>query len=169
MTNGKKVGVLLLTVLILLNTFVLVAADDNIFPDELPIGAFCAPRDTTAPDCNINFLEQKYSHNEYDFDSNPIYFSEDGKFYINGDAEDSESSVVNGQWNRTSPDQDYYHTFENAVAEDGAFNEKEEDWYSQDWEETFEEGWHYICCRSVDAANNVEVPNENDCVSFCID
>ncbi|MFH1307319.1 MAG: hypothetical protein ABIH72_00525 [archaeon] len=169
MTNGKKIGVLLITLLIFAGISSLVAADDDIFPKELPIGAFCAPKDTTAPDCNINYLEQKDSHNEYDFDSSSIYLSEDGKFYIYGDAEDSQSSVVNVQWNRTSPDQDYYHIFENAVADDGAFNEKEEEWYSQDWESTFEDGWHYICCRSVDAANNVEIPDEDDCVAFCID
>jgi len=118
--------------------------------------------DNTAPTCSIDFLEQKDNHHKF-YLSSP-YINEDGKFYVNGNAADTQSAITNEQYNRKSPD--YFHEEENAIPTDGAFDELIEDWHSQDWEPVFIEGNHTICCRGTDKAINT---GEWTCTTFCID
>lgn len=117
----------------------------------------------TQPECSVDFLQHKYNENEYFF-SDSIYINENGFFYVYGKASDTESNIINVQYNRESPDT--YHIFSGADSVDGAFNELVEEWRSDKDDLAYIDGWHEICCRATDQLNNV---GEGTCQEFCID
>lgn len=121
--------------------------------------------DTTLPVCSVDYIQQKISNNIYNL-VNPItYIAEIGDFYTYGSSSDTESNIINVQYNRTSPD--LYILFTNADPVDGAFNELAEDWRSKPNDpDNFVLGMHQVCCKVTDAANNVYT---NACKNFCLD
>lgn len=121
------------------------------------------PKDVTAPVCSVDYLKQKYTNNEYVF-ADSIYIGEDGYFYVHGNAVDTESKIINVQYNRTSPN--LFHEWSGSDSVDGAFNELNEDWKSDKDDSSYIEGIHNICCKVTDESNNVAI---GDCQEFCID
>jgi len=119
--------------------------------------------DEENPVCSVDFLEQRVSDNVYLF-SDSRYIGEDGSFYVYGFAEDSESKIINVQYNRTSPDT--RHIYSGADSVDGAFNELKEDWRSDKDDFGYIDGWHTVCCRATDDENN---RGDGTCETFCID
>ena len=121
--------------------------------------------DTTPPTCELDYIKNKVSDNEYYFSSH-IYTNEPGNYYLFGSAEDSESAISSVQYNRTSPNDDWI--WDSAVAVDGDFNELTETWDTDFNDNAFIEGEHTICCRVTDDAGNGPDGTEN-CDIICVD
>jgi hypothetical protein len=126
--------------------------------------------DDTDPNCSVDYLYQKDTHNEYFFNDS-IYLNENGLFYVYGSAWDDQSPITNVQYNRTSPN--LYMFFTDADPVDGHFGSLFEQWRSDPNDGSFIDGWHTICCRAVECScepcNPGNVQDVPTCREFCID